>query len=522
MRRVSIVVCLTVLAVACSKNSGRSGGAGLTGPSPIGQVPVQVLWMSDAGNQIAVGDVIQLELRGKDPDGVERAFTGDAVWISDNTAVATVAADGRVSGKQSGTANVVASYGGLTATKTIEVLPSGTSPGGGGTGGGDTGGGGTGGGGTGGGGTGGGGTVGGGTGGGTGTGTGTTVLSLTIGGSATVNVGAATQITVTARLSDGSTLDVTNLTSYVSTNTTIATISPTGLLTGVAAGNSAISVTYGGTAANLAVAVLGGVPPPASGPDSVSISGSLAVVAGSSTQLTVIAHYANGSTVNVSSQAVWSSTNGGILSVAGGLILGVGAGNATVTATYQGVSAQVTVSVSAPAVTVTGLQVNGTLNLLVGGTTQLSATATFSDGSTANVTGSVNWSSGSGLASVSASGLVSALAVGGATITGSYQGVSAQVQLTIALPLPVLQSISVSGASSVKLLQNIQLTVTAHYSDGSSANVTGSVAWSTNNGLLSILTPVDGILRALGLGNCLVSATYQGKSAQHSVLITLL
>jgi hypothetical protein len=39
---------------------------------------------------------------------------------------------------------------------------------------------------------------------------------------------------------------------------------------------------------------------------------------------------------------------------------------------------------------------------------------------------------------------------------------------------------------------------------------------------LSLLTPANGILRAIGLGNCLVSVSYQGKSSQHAVVITVL
>lgn len=504
MRRVAIVVCLGVLAVACSKRSGGSGN-GLTGPSAIGPTQVQSLWITDTGSRVTVGQQVQLELLGKGADGVERAVTADATWSADNTDIATVAANGRVTGVRGGTVNITAVYGGMTATKLVEVL---------GTGDGGDGGSGDGSGGSGGG--------SGGGGGGGGSTPGTTVLSVNIGGTASASVGASAQLTISARLSDGSTRDVTSQASYSSSNTAVATVAA-GSWTAVAAGSATITARYGGVSGTIAVTVLGGgAPPPASTPQSVSISGSLSATAGSSTSLTATAHYANGSTVDVSSQATWNSSNGSVATVSGGVVTGVAAGSATITATFQGVSFQVTVTISAPPVTVTGLQINGSLNLLVGQTTQLSATATFSNGTSANVTSSVNWSSGNGsLASVSASGVVSGLLAGGVSITGTYQGVSAQVQVTITLPV-VLQSISISGATSVKLLQNIQLTVTAHYSNGTTADITSSVSWSTDNGLLSLLTPVNGILRALGVGNCLVSASYQGKSAQHGVTITLL
>src|ERR1700749_3599462 len=62
----------------------------------------------------------------------------------------------------------------------------------------------------------------------------------------------------------------------------------------------------------------------------------------------------------------------------------------------------------------------------IGGTTQLSATATYSNGSTSDVSSSVTWSSADPrVASVSQKGLASGVATGNVSITASYQGKSA-------------------------------------------------------------------------------------------------
>jgi uncharacterized protein YjdB len=57
-------------------------------------------------------------------------------------------------------------------------------------------------------------------------------------------VGATSQFSAMATLSDGTTQDVTNLATWVSSNTDEATVSSAGLVTGVGAGTVTIQATY--------------------------------------------------------------------------------------------------------------------------------------------------------------------------------------------------------------------------------------------------------------------------------------
>ena len=62
-------------------------------------------------------------------------------------------------------------------------------------------------------------------------------------------------------------------------------------------------------------------------------------------------------------------------------------------------------------------------SVVIGGTTQLTATATYTDGSSNDVSSSVAWSSADPrVASVSGSGVASGSATGNVAITASYQG----------------------------------------------------------------------------------------------------
>jgi uncharacterized protein YjdB len=57
-------------------------------------------------------------------------------------------------------------------------------------------------------------------------------------------VGAASQFSALATLSDGTTLDVTTVSTWGSSNTAEAVVSSTGLVTGVAAGTVTVQATY--------------------------------------------------------------------------------------------------------------------------------------------------------------------------------------------------------------------------------------------------------------------------------------
>lgn len=84
----------------------------------------------------------------------------------------------------------------------------------------------------------------------------TDATSLAISPSAPAISGVGTQqLTITATMRDGSTRDVTSTSSYVSATPGKATVSATGLVTGVASGTSVITVTYQGVKATATVTV---------------------------------------------------------------------------------------------------------------------------------------------------------------------------------------------------------------------------------------------------------------------------
>jgi uncharacterized protein YjdB len=152
---------------------------------------------------------------------------------------------------------------------------------------------------------------------------------------------------------------------------------------------------------------------------SVSVSpASASVSVGGTQQLTATVLPSNATNQTVS----WSSSNTSVATVnASGLVTGVATGTATITVTTQDGSRTATssITVTNTTVPVTGVSVSPTsASLNVAATQQLTATVLPSNATNKNV----SWStSNASVATVNATGLVTAVAVGAATITVTTQ-----------------------------------------------------------------------------------------------------
>jgi len=116
------------------------------------------------------------------------------------------------------------------------------------------------------------------------------------------------------------------------------------------------------------------------------------------------------------------------------------------------------------------------------GTTQpFTATGTYSDGATRNVTGSVSWSSSdTAVAVISGAGIATGVRTGSSTIQAAMGSVTASTALTVTPA--VLSSIGVTPASPSILPGGTQsFTATGTYSDGSTQDLTGTAVWSSSN-----------------------------------------
>src|SRR6185312_5680701 len=222
---------------------------------------------------------------------------------------------------------------------------------------------------------------------------------------------------------------------WSSANSAVATVSSTGLVKGVAFGSTSVIATVnsvqGSAAANI---VPVGTAVPSVNPAFESL------LTGQSAQVTAVLKDSTGNVIS-GATFTWATSNSSVAKVtpssssSSATISAVGAGSASITATANGSKAAVSVVVNLVPVATESVSPSS-LSLTVGQTGTFAATARDSTGGT--LTGrTVTWtSSNTGIASVSAGGVVTAVAAGTATISATIDGKSGSGSVAITAPAP--------------------------------------------------------------------------------------
>jgi hypothetical protein len=144
-----------------------------------------------------------------------------------------------------------------------------------------------------------------------------------------------------------------------------------------------------------------------------------------------------------------------------------------------------------------------TASIPITGTQQFTASATFSDGSSSDVTAASAWTStdlvgGPGVATISATGLASGKVIGQSTITAQWYGKTATATLTVTaatsisfVVTPATASIPVSGTQQFAAIQT--------FSDGTTQDRTLTSVWSTSGASAANASVGAATGRALGI-----------------------
>jgi hypothetical protein len=221
--------------------------------------------------------------------------------------------------------------------------------------------------------------------------------------------------------------------------------------------------------------------------------------------------FGNGST-QVLSSVLWSSSSPTVSTVTNdpsdtGFASSVAQGTATITATAAGISGSTTVTVSAPALVSITLS-SSSLTMPLGTTQQFSAAGIYSDGSSQDLTSTATWTSSSGSATVSSSGLVTGVSLGNSTIQASSGSQSGSATVTVGAPALVALSLTPSS-TAIGLGTTQQYQVIGTYTDGSTQNLTASAAWFAVPLTTASITS-GGLATGIGQGTATVGVTTGG------------
>ena len=382
--------------------------------------------VSPAASTLPVNTAQQFTAIGNYSNGSSADLTALVTWGSSSLNVATVSASGLVTGVAAGSTNISASLGGISGSTSLTVsAPSLVS-------------------------------------------ISVTPVGLTLG------IGINQQYVATATYSDGSSADLTSGVAWTSSSPSVATINSSGVTTTVAAGQTTITASISGLNDTSTLTVV------AAQLVSIAVSPAVQSISAGTTQaFTAVGSFDDGSTQLLPS-VTWSSSLNSVAAVdATGLATGVGTGTAAITATSGSVSG--TASLTVTAATLVSIAVTpANSSMAVGTTKQFTATGTFSDSSTQDITAVVVWTSSSpAAATISAQGLASSVATGSTTITAAFGSVNASTGLTVSTAH--LVSITVAPANPrIAKGTSIKFTATGTFSDGSVATNLSGVSWKSS------------------------------------------
>ena len=293
-----------------------------------------------------------------------------------------------------------------------------------------------------------------------------------------------------------------------SSSATIATVSAAGSVTGVAAGRATITATSENVNGTATVDV--GAPV-----ETMTVTpGTATVKVGLTLTLVPIVRDANGTLIS-DRPITWTSSSPAVATVSsGGVVIGVTAGTTTITATCEGKTATATITVVVPPVATVTVQ-PATVTLSAGATTTLSTVNRDDEGNIV-IGRLVRWSvDDESIATVTSAGVVTGVSPGTTTVTANSEGMLGTALVTVLVPVA---NVTVQPATATVSI-GATTTLTASARDGNGNVLTGRiVTWSSNNpGIASVNSA--GVVTGVNRGSAIITATSEGRSGTATVTV---
>lgn len=270
--------------------------------------------ITPASTTVSIGATTQFIATGNFSDGSARDITTGASWTSSDTTKATVetaggSKPGLATGVAAGSVTITASLNGISGTAALKIVPP------------------------------------------------STLTEITVEPtSPTILIGAQQQFSATGTFSDGTLQDVTNTVTWTSSNTGEATIETQGqqnpgLASGQSAGIVTIAATSGSISGQTSLTV------ETNNPNIIEVivdPDSPTIAAGATQQFYATAKLADGSNLDITNTAVWTSSNTSAATIETstgnqpGLVNGVAAGSTTISASdsASGVTGSTTITLT--------------------------------------------------------------------------------------------------------------------------------------------------------------------------------
>ena len=461
----------SLLSLGC----GGSGGSGGTTTSTTTTTTLASIAVNPANASIVNGTNQQFAATGTYSDQSTQDITNRVIWSSSDLGVATISgSQGLATSVSSGVTNIIATLGSISGSTTLTVTTA-------------------------------------------------TLESIAITPTnPSIANGTDQPFTATGTYSDNSTQDLTDTVTWSSFDLGIATISGSqGLATSVNPGSTSITATLGNISGSTTLTVTTATL------ESIAVTPiNPSIVNGTDQSFTATGTYSDNSIQDLTDIVTWSSSNLDVATTSGsqGLATGENPGTTIITAMLENISGSTTLKVTAA--TLESIAVTPTNPSIVNGTdNQFTATGTYSNNSTQDLTDTVTWSSSDldvATTSGSQAGLATGANPGAAVITAMLGSISGSTTLTVTAA--TLESIVVTPTNrSIPLGRDNWFVATGTYSNGSTQDVTNSVTWSSSDTGIAEISNArgsNGLAKSVSPGTTDITATLGSIRVSTTLVVT--
>jgi hypothetical protein len=479
MKNALSTVAIMILLIAALAGCGVGGGGGISGTTAPPPTLTSIV-VTPGSPSIAPNTTEQFTARGNYSDNTTVNLTTSATWNSSNATIAFISAHGlATAGSNTGSTVITAVYGNITGSTVLTTSP-------------------------------------------------VTTISVTPSNPPSIAPTMSLQFSAQGTLENSAVQNLTSWATWTSSDTNIATVSGSGLATaGTATGTATIFAVFSG--------IIGTASFTSSEVEVISTSPANASIAkGTAKQFTASGTLANGNTIDLTTWASWTSSVPSVATVSNtagskGVVTSLSTGTTLITSMFDSVvSSPVSTLVVTQATLLSIVIAPTNTNIALGKTRQFTATGTFTDASTQDITTTVSWHSSSpGVAAISntagSMGLATSVAVGTTTITASSSGVTSD-SATLTITPAELVSIDVTPYTA-SIVQNItqQFIATGTYSDGSFKDLTKLVQWISSDTTVATMSVVAGfegvaIASQINIGTTNITAGFSGVTSNTATL----
>jgi hypothetical protein len=351
--------------------------------------------------------------------------------------------------------------------------------------------------------------------------------------SPSIALGTTQSFLATGTFSDSTVQDLTTSVAWSSSAASVATIDGNGLATSLTTGSTTVRAThaaaglFGDAALTVTPATLQSL---AVSPTSPSIA------LGTTRPFVATGTFSDGSTQDLTSAVAWTSSAPATATIGNstgshGLATSQAVGTTTVRAAHaaSGLSDETVLTVTPAVLQSIDVQPSSP-SIALGTSLPFTATGTFSDASTQDLTDGVTWTSATpAVATISnasgSQGLATSQGVGATTVRATHAATGVFGEAALTITPAVLQSIAVTPSNAALLVgATLGFTATGTYGDGSTQDLTTAVTWSssaTGTATISNAGGSQGVATGGSAGATTITATHAASGVNGGTTLTV-